>query len=477
MLNPRHSIEKSLVLIQSPAKQWVDKTEEISEYISDPPGGQVKIRFKGSSKEYVYRQERVRLLVATAALNPVEVQLRISGRLLSDVDSITKYPDYYLVKSSGCRNLYAESKVSVEHDVAVDPDHKTTLEYFRAVATLVSLKNEDGQSLLAGQYKYLTRVSDASVLAAYLKPSAPLPMPSPSNLLIYPFGTNASQKVAVEKAFQSQVTIVQGPPGTGKTQTILNIVANALLLGQTVAIVSNNNAATKNVADKLERDGLGFLLATLGKRANKNTFVKAQFGYPAWLTQAARSQNEVKHLEARITSLITTLNDLVRMNNDRAILTAKLGQLKAEAALHHRIADSIPLQDMRIRLKRWSANELLSLLVECEETGADTRTGLLNWLADVFRYGITGRKVRRQLLADGPMVLRNLYYEKYIAQLQEQLTTVEEALSANNFHNIQKQVKDVSVELLRANIAKRFQSVTRPSFSERDLWSKSLVSG
>ena len=130
------------------------------------------------------------------------------------------------------------------------------------------------------QYKYLSRVPDASVLAAYLMPGSPLVESETPGPLIYPFGTNASQKAAVEKAFRSQVTIVQGPPGTGKTQTILNMVANAIHFGQTVAVVSNNNAATTNVADKLKERGLGFLLASLGRRDNKTAFIEAQSEYP-----------------------------------------------------------------------------------------------------------------------------------------------------------------------------------------------------
>lgn len=92
--------------------------------------------------------------------------------------------------------------------------------------------------------------------------------------LIYPFGCNKSQKKAVEAAFSESVSIIQGPPGTGKTQTILNIVANLLIRGKTVAVVSNNNAATQNVCDKLNSKAweLGWLVATLGSRANKTAF-------------------------------------------------------------------------------------------------------------------------------------------------------------------------------------------------------------
>ena len=44
---------------------------------------------------------------------------------------------------------------------------------------------------------------------------------------------------------ENQISVIQGPPGTGKTQTILNIIANILMQGKTVQIVSNNNSAPK----------------------------------------------------------------------------------------------------------------------------------------------------------------------------------------------------------------------------------------
>jgi len=50
--------------------------------------------------------------------------------------------------------------------------------------------------------------------------------------VIYPFGLNQSQKLAVERALSSKISIIQGPPGTGKTQTILNIIANVVRSGK-----------------------------------------------------------------------------------------------------------------------------------------------------------------------------------------------------------------------------------------------------
>ena len=95
---------------------------------------------------------------------------------------------------------------------------------------------------------------------------------TPGQGLIYPFGLNESQYQAVERAFSAQVSVIEGPPGTGKTQTILNILANILLRGQTVAVLSNNNAAVANVYEKLEKCGLGYLVAKLGNKDNREAF-------------------------------------------------------------------------------------------------------------------------------------------------------------------------------------------------------------
>ena len=109
----------------------------------------------------------------------------------------------------------------------------------------------------------IENVNSRSVLLQYLEGCV-----KKSNLvgkepIIYPFGCNQSQKKAVERALSTSLSVIQGPPGTGKTQTILNIIANLLIREKTIAVASNNNAATENVKEKLDKPefGLGWLVA------------------------------------------------------------------------------------------------------------------------------------------------------------------------------------------------------------------------
>ncbi len=463
------------VLVMNTAGQWEDKTDEVVECATDPGRGRISVRYK-SNPEHVfqYGERRVRILTEAVALNPDQVQLRVGGRLLSGADAISMAADFYIVKAGGKSIPYRTSEVQLERDLAVDPACRNALDYFRAVAELAGAKGGEDESLLAGQYKYLTRVPDVSVLGAYLSPGSALKEQAKLDLLIYPFGTNASQKAAVEKAIQSQVTVVQGPPGTGKTQTILNMIANAICLGWTVAVVSNNNAATKNVADKLEAEGLGFLLARLGKRDNKTDFINSQNGqYPDWLPEASRSVEEIASLERRIRSLTMTLDGLVKANNDRAILSAQIAQIRKEADLHGRHADASPLPGVGAMIERWKSRELLDLLVECEEFDPDLRQSLFGRIRAVLRYGFRGRKIRRELLAAGPFLLRSLYYEKHVSEQQEALRRIEKILSENDFRYVQAQVEEKSWELLRARISGRFKGKEkREKFHESEFWSR-----
>ena len=94
--------------------------------------------------------------------------------------------------------------------------------------------------------------------------------------IIYPFSFNISQRKAIDNALKSDISIIEGPPGTGKTQTILNIIANAIMRGESVAVVSNNNSAIDNIYEKLIKYGVEFIAAQLGSTDNKNKFISKQ---------------------------------------------------------------------------------------------------------------------------------------------------------------------------------------------------------
>lgn len=68
---------------------------------------------------------------------------------------------------------------------------------------------------------------------------------------------DGSQIRAVRAAGEGRTFVMHGPPGTGKSQTITNMICNALFQGRTVLFVAEKRAALEVVQKRLEEVGIG----------------------------------------------------------------------------------------------------------------------------------------------------------------------------------------------------------------------------
>lgn len=75
--------------------------------------------------------------------------------------------------------------------------------------------------------------------------------------VIYPVSSDASQALAVLASVQGRSYVLHGPPGTGKSQTITNIIANALMQDKRVLFVAQKMAALEVVEKRLNDIGIG----------------------------------------------------------------------------------------------------------------------------------------------------------------------------------------------------------------------------
>ena len=69
--------------------------------------------------------------------------------------------------------------------------------------------------------------------------------------------SDPSQETAILQARQGPGLLVEGPPGTGKSQTIVNMVADAIGRGRSLLIVCQKHAALEVVHKRLVAEGLG----------------------------------------------------------------------------------------------------------------------------------------------------------------------------------------------------------------------------
>ena len=81
---------------------------------------------------------------------------------------------------------------------------------------------------------------------------------------------DASQFAAVADVMANQSMVIEGPPGTGKSQTITNIIANALYAGKRVLFVAEKKVALDVVYNRLSEAGLKpYCLRIESDKANK----------------------------------------------------------------------------------------------------------------------------------------------------------------------------------------------------------------
>ena len=89
-----------------------------------------------------------------------------------------------------------------------------------------------------------------------------------------PLDVDSSQMGAVIDSGRGKSFIVYGPPGTGKSQTITNMIANALYQNKRVLFVSEKKAALDVVYERLRQIGLDtFCLEMHSNKANKKSFL------------------------------------------------------------------------------------------------------------------------------------------------------------------------------------------------------------
>lgn len=93
--------------------------------------------------------------------------------------------------------------------------------------------------------------------------------------IVTPLACDSSQYSAVAESAKGTTFVLHGPPGTGKSQTITNIIANAVSAGKRVLFVAEKQAALQVVKKRLNDVGVGEFCLELhsGKSVDKSEII------------------------------------------------------------------------------------------------------------------------------------------------------------------------------------------------------------
>ena len=433
-----------------------DRTDSIvsCQYV----GNKCNIVYNNSPKVYSYNATNVKQLKLVQIIDPKSVVFKAKGRTVADIDQILYFGEFYRIIRANHKDLsYHKSDVELSKNCLYEAQSRDLFTYFKETASVISLKTDNDINILQQQYQRIQAVEDTTVLAKYLNPGSPVETRKECRSLIYPFGLNQSQKKAIENAFSSQVSIIQGPPGTGKTQTILNIIANAVRKGKTVAVVSNNNSATQNMAEKLEKHGLSFLTAFLGSLHNKEQFLQAQTGlYPDMSGWVLRKEI-TEQLSAEVQQLSNELDGMLKSRNRIAQIEQELLALKPEQFYFEEYYKTKgKVGNESVSLANLPSGKLLTLWLEYENN-AEKKLGFFKRLLIAFRFSRAALAIFQHIPEEAIPFLQDLYYKTRLHELQEEKKLLETQLKDYRFTAKMEELRKKSMMLFKAELAQRYR--------------------
>ena len=408
------------------------------------------------NKTYSFQSSNVEILPLQKKIDPAQVIVTANGQTISEIDELLDFGGYYRIVRNGKKDLlFRRSEVQFQQNCLTDGKNQETFQYFKETAAAISLEVE-GINILSMQYDKIKQVSGDTVLASYLAPQKEVKAPQMPEAVIYPFGLNQSQKLAVERALSFKISIIQGPPGTGKTQTILNIIANVVRRGKTVAVVSNNNSATHNVAEKLEKKNAAFLTAFLGSLANKERFLDTQTGTYPDMSDWEMPPEEQQQLDRETTALSKELNEMLNAKNRIAEIEQEFLQLNPEQhyfeEYYATYSDAPPES-----LDKLSSQKILALWMEFEQHAEhESRLGLLQKLSIMFRFN---RNALKLFLRSPELVipyLQNQFYFVKRRELEAEKQELNRKLERYAFDAKMDELTQKSLRLFRAELAARY---------------------
>ena len=452
------------------------KTRDVKFLEQDDASHKMNVTFN-NRKTYSYTLDNVEFLENPKFLDPRKYHLSKDGKNFFSVEAsyefVGKDATYiHVCFKNNVERDYYKSQLDIQESYLNKKDAANVFDYIKEISKLSNLKNEsNGEQLLPKKFKKISFLRSDVALTKYLNPKSLKKSIDGEYMPIFPFGCNNSQYVAVKRAMENQISVIQGPPGTGKTQTILNIIANILIQGKTVQVVSNNNSATENVFEKLSSSkyNLGFIVATLGKSDNKTNFINNQkTNYPDFTSWKSDDIQDdfMQQVQEKSKKLKTVFDKQERL----AQLNQELNRLKIERKYFNEYLNETNVTVDYTKYKRsMKSNKWMKLWQECQsisEVNKDINFFLK--LKFFFKYGLYNFSIYSLEISQIITTFQAFYYETRENEILKELDDITAYLNNTSNHLLDNLTND-SMKFLKNYLANKYEKNTyRQLFTSED---------
>jgi len=212
---------------------------------------------------------------------------------LADIDGLLKYLRKFKFKLS-----YAHRKGMFDFSKAKEPHLGDPIEIRNyAVIGRFPLANA-----IYNDYKLLEGKRTTGAIAELIESREAKKVKHPSTDLYAISTLDFSQEEAIERLNQKGNMVIYGPPGTGKSQTIVNIITDALCKNKRVLVVSQKKAALDVVYNRLGSLNERAMYITDPEKNKSDFFTAAKNAHHAIMKNGDKkpnTENETKYKQAR----------------------------------------------------------------------------------------------------------------------------------------------------------------------------------
>ena len=229
----------------------------------------------------------------------------------------------------------------------------------------------------------------------------------PSDMAVV-MSADASQLVAIETAAKGESFVLHGPPGTGKSQTITNMIANALYQGKSVLFVAEKMAALSVVQKRLEKVGLApFCLELHSNKAQKQA-VLAQLERTLE-AGGKKSSGEYQAYAEKLYAERCKLNEVVEALHEKQASGLSIYELVGKYELMKAYEDKIYFtEEWAMDVNRQAYDACLASLSECSAIGKECGGLVHHALKEfkIYEYSMQLRKEWEEILGRYQVALR-----------------------------------------------------------------------
>ncbi len=409
----------------------------------------------GENKIYSYNKSNLLIIKNPIVLD--DCLIKTSSKALSNVMKALKFNDYIKVFfSNGTNKIYHQSEITIEENLLNREQVRGIFNYLKEMAnhltisdiTQINENEKTNTDFLNKIYEKVKFLSPYSVVKNYVSGIKSTNINIIDQKNIYPFSFNLSQQSAIKNAFQNNISVIEGPPGTGKTQTILNIISNAIINKKTVAVLSNNNSATDNVFEKLEKHNLSSICAKLGKVDNIKEFLQNQQNINLYPKSWGIEENQEQQIRRDLLEMNQEIEWYLNEKNVIAVLKQELEDLKLEQKYFH---ENNELQDTkRMNIPNFAAKKLHKYLLYLnkQKNKKEYFSKKVQILSQA-KYKFLNPRLYKYTIKDILNNVESRYYEKRIEELKNIINEKEQKIDMLNLEKMFSNYTELSMVILK----------------------------